>query len=102
MNAVTGDERSLTVTRAALQQICARMLARLAEDVEVRDDFYFEFGDDAWTAVTDTAPEPNVGSLHDDWYELQRHLTKDDRMFSAVDLQRLSAILRALSKELGR
>ena len=90
------------VARATLQQICARMLARLPDNVELEDDFYFEFGDDDWTAVTDTAPEPNVGSLYDDWSELQRLLSEDDRVFSAADVQRLSAILRAVSKELVR
>jgi hypothetical protein len=60
-------------------------------------DEYWVIGSSDWTNFA-KQPEVSVGSLSDDWTELQRLLK--DEMPTAVDFDRLAAVLRAVSDQL--
>ncbi len=87
---------------AQLNLILARMveeyMQRGVESVQIDDvDEYWVVGSPEWTNFSQK-PEPAVGSLSDDWTELQRLLK--DKMPTAVDFDRLAAVLRAVSDQL--
>ncbi|WNG19705.1 hypothetical protein [Cystobacter fuscus] len=69
--------------------------------LEIDDmDYYWVVQPPEWT---DFQKEPSslcVGSLIDDWAELQRVLKED--IVTTVDFNRLGAVLRAVSERLGR
>lgn len=68
--------------------------------LEIDDmDYYWVVQPPEWT---DFQHEPSlcVGSLIDDWAELQRVLKED--IVTTVDFNRLGAVLRAVSERLGR
>ncbi|WP_143177352.1 hypothetical protein [Cystobacter ferrugineus] len=68
--------------------------------LEIDDmDYYWVVEPPEWT---DFQKEPSlcVGSLIDDWAELQRVLKED--IATTVDFNRLGAVLRAVSERLGR
>ncbi|WP_309896343.1 hypothetical protein [Archangium sp.] len=68
--------------------------------LEIDDmDYYWVVQPPEWT---DFHKEPSlcVGSLIDDWAELQRVLKED--IVTTVDFNRLGAVLRAISERLGR
>jgi hypothetical protein len=68
--------------------------------LEIDDmDYYWVVEPPAWA---DFQKEPSlcVGSLVDDWAELQRVLKED--IVTTVDFNRLGAVLRAVSERLGR
>lgn len=70
------------------------------EALEIDDmDYYWVVQPPEWT---DFQHEPSlcVGSLIDDWAELQRVLKED--IVTTVDFNRLGAVLRAVSERLGR
>ena len=84
------------------------VLARIAADyhqrgVETIDlsvhDFYRAFATDEMFDVYAQAPSPiGIGSLHDDITELSKLLADADRIPTALDLERLGNVLRAVSE----
>lgn len=73
---------------------------RGVESVRVDDmDMYWIIQPPEWTDLQ-REPKPRVGSLQDDWHMLQRVLGGD--LPTAVDFDRLAAVLRAVSERLTR
>ena len=62
-------------------------------------DMYWVIEAPEWTELSG-APKPCVGSLRDDWQHLQRVLAGE--MPTAVDFNRLAAVLRAVSERIVR
>lgn len=62
-------------------------------------DYYWAVPSDDWLEINET-PEPVVGSLVDDFRELQSVLDSPDRA-SALDLERLGSLLRLLSDQIA-
>ena len=62
-------------------------------------DYYWAVPSDDWLEMNET-PEPVVGSLVDDFRELQSVLRSPDRA-SALDLERLGNLLRLLSDQIA-
>lgn len=90
-------EENITIQREELRQLFERMLERLGEETNLEADYYLSIPADEWEEFEDSS-EPVVGSLHDDWSEL-RQVIEEDRLFTAVDFDRLAAILKAISEE---
>ncbi|WNG33312.1 hypothetical protein F0U61_06530 [Archangium violaceum] len=68
--------------------------------LEIDDmDYYWVVQPPEWTDLQHK-PSLCVGSLIDDWAELQRVLKED--IVTTVDFNRLGAVLRAVSERLGR
>lgn len=87
-----------------LAQLATRLVenyrARGYETVSIEDmDMYWVVQPPEWTELQQE-PKPAVGSLKDDWAALQRVL--EGQMPTAVDFDRLAAVLRALSERLAR
>ena len=85
---------------------CLEILLDRAEQVHgVSDlnlqeaDYYWAVPSDDWLEMNET-PEPVVGSLVDDFRELQSVLRSPDRA-SALDLERLGNLLRLLSDQIA-
>jgi hypothetical protein len=92
------DKPLITVERDQLRTLFERLLQHLDQEVTLSTDYYLTITTDKWGQV-DEEPEPSVGSLHDDWKELQRLLEDEDCYFSAVDIERVGSLLRAISEE---
>ncbi|HMB92270.1 MAG TPA: hypothetical protein VKP65_15565 [Rhodothermales bacterium] len=90
---------NITVRRDELRQLFEKLLQRLGDEIILRTDYYLTITTDEWDQVGEN-PKPTVGSLYDDWDDLQRLLRDDDRYFSAVDIERVGSILRAISEEI--
>jgi len=94
------EETTITVRRDDLRQLFERLLRRLDDEVTLNTDYYLTITTDEWERVGEN-PEPAIGSLHDDWNELRRTLRDEERYFSAVDIDRVASLLRAISEELA-
>jgi len=88
---------TITVRRDDLRQLFERLAVRLSDKMTLETDYYLTFTTDEWDRVEEN-PEPAIGSLHDDWNELQRVL-HEDRTFTAVDFDRFAAVFKAISEE---
>jgi hypothetical protein len=74
--------------------------ARGYEAVPIDDmDMYWEVQAPEWSDLQHE-PKLSVGSLKDDWEMLQRVL--EGQMPTAVDFDRLAAVLRAVSERVAR
>ncbi|SEL33896.1 hypothetical protein SAMN05444354_105259 [Stigmatella aurantiaca] len=92
-----------------IQLLQLAMLAKkLVEDYEARGygtvpiddmDMYWVVQPPEWTDLHHE-PKLSTGSLKEDWEALQRVL--DGQMPTAVDFDRLAAVLRAVSERLAR
>lgn len=82
-------------------RICEEYMRRGVDSVKVDDmDEYWKIGAPEWSNFQ-SLPEPAVGSLSDDWGELQKLLGDEERMPTAVDLDRMAAVLMAVSQRLS-
>ena len=90
---------SITVRRDDLEQLSRRLLERMPSEVKLDTDYYLVIDTAEWDHIEEP-PEPGIGSLHDDWQELQRALGDSGRHFSAVDIERFASVLRAISERL--
>jgi hypothetical protein len=88
---------SISVRRDELRNLFECLLQRLNDEVELETDYYLTIPTDEWDQVEES-PEPAIGSLHDDWHELRRILD-EDRLFTAIDFDRVAAVLKAISEE---
>lgn len=91
---------SITVRRSELVRLFDRLQERLSDEIELETDYYLIIPGDEWERVEEN-PEPAIGSLHDDWKELQRVLHDDDHFFSTVDMDRFASLLPAISEKLA-
>ncbi|RKH06287.1 hypothetical protein D7V97_22725 [Corallococcus sp. CA053C] len=76
----------------------ARSRGVVQVDLETRD-YYWNVPSPEWVDTTGQ-PELVVGSLHDDAAELEKMLDAPERA-SAVDLDRVAAMLRAISDQIA-
>lgn len=84
---------------ACMQRILG-YLTDLGEGHTLTQDLYWKVGDVRYE-VAET-PTLAVGSLSDDWRELLALARDADRPVTAVDLDRLAALLGYLSAEISR
>lgn len=80
----------------ALHDALSHVGADLGEEIDVEMNHYWIVLPGDWTDIENT-PEPAVGSLEADWEDLQP-LLRGDRPAFVGDLDRLAAILRAISE----
>ncbi len=83
-----------------LQRIAAGYGERGVDRVDLSQrDLYRVFGTDEMFDIHAAAPSPiGIGSLHDDIAELSKLLSNRDRLPTAVDIERLGNVLRAVSE----
>ena len=86
------------------------MLTRIASDYGERGidrfrpdgDFYLSFATDEMFDVYSQPSQPlPIGSLNDDWRELKRLIDEPEHMPTAVDVERLGNVLRAISETIS-
>jgi hypothetical protein len=66
-------------------------------------DFYLSLGTDAMFDVYEKLPDPMpIGSLDDDLKELSKLVRSSEPFATAVDLERLGNLLRAMSEVLSK
>lgn len=81
------------------KQLIENYRERGYEAVSIEDmDMYWVIQPPEWTELQ-REPTLSVGSLKDDWEELQR--VQEGRIPAAVDFDRLAAVLRAVSERLA-
>jgi hypothetical protein len=85
-----------------LERIAAEYQQRGIESVDLSSrDFYRVFGTDEMFEVDADLPSTiGIGSLHDDIIELTKLLEQKGRVVTAVDIERLGNLLRAVSEVL--
>jgi hypothetical protein len=88
---------SVSVRRDQLRDLFECLLQRLNDEIELETDYYLTITTDEWDQVEES-PEPAIGSLRDDWHDLRRILD-EGRPFTAVDCERVAAVLKAISEE---
>ncbi len=78
-----------------LKEVFSKLIETLdfmgVKSVELTEDYYFHILN--WTKV-ENADEPAIGSLFDDWSELQKNRFRDMIIVSPVDFDRFSSIIR--------
>ncbi len=85
---------------ACLSQLFSMVRARGVQAIDLRQlDYYWRVGSPEWLDMHHD-PKLVVGSLWDDALELKNLLADPDRA-SAVDLDRVAALLRVLSDQLS-
>ena len=82
-----------------LEILFTRLISKFKKDgimnFEFQEDEYWIILNDEWTNFTES-PVPAVGSLEDDT-EFLKSVIKNEELISYLELERLSAILRAIS-----
>lgn len=84
------------INKAELARCFELILEQLNEETHLDMDYYLTI-DTSEMVQIEESPEVVIGSLEDDWAELQRRLREGD-YFSAVDYDRVAAVLRAISE----
>jgi len=69
------------------------------DEITVDEDYYWSISSPEWTDVSEKDPKPDLGSLVDDWRELEK-LRDPDQVVPFLDFDRFSAILKAVSASL--
>jgi hypothetical protein len=93
------DTVSFLALAKLLEGIATEYRQRGIESLDLSSrDFYRVFGTDEMFEVHADLPSTiGIGSLHDDITELAKLLEKPGRMVTAVDIERLGNLLRAIS-----
>jgi hypothetical protein len=91
-----------TITIKAIELLLSRIVLKLKEDgisnFEFKDDEYWIILTEEWTEFNQT-PKPAVGSLVDDT-EFLKSVLENNELITYLELERLSAVLRAISSQL--
>jgi hypothetical protein len=97
---LTPDAIALVALARLLDRIAADYRQRGIETVDLSArDFYRVFATDEMFDVYADAPSPIcIGSLRDDIAELSKLLAEPDYMPTALDIERLGNVLRAVSE----
>jgi hypothetical protein len=100
MTKLTPDHVSLAALAAVLHRIVADYRQRGIDSVDLSaHDFYRAFGTKEMFDVYADAPSPiGIGSLYDDISELSKLLANPEGLSTAVDIERLGNVLRAVSE----
>lgn len=87
-----------------LQRLFEKVIGKLKYDdittIPIDSDYYWIITADEWDVSQKNNPEPSVGSLVDDIESLKESV-KDENVFTYVDFDRLSSVLRAVSQTLN-
>ena len=96
---VRPDAVPLMALVSVLQRIAAEYHQRGIKTVDLSErELYRAFATDEMFDVYVPAPSPiGIGSLHDDIAELSKLLADPDRRPTALELERLGNVLRAVS-----
>lgn len=83
-----------------IEKILGLLIAKLKEGgisyISVENDYYWKIIEaDAYNF--EKSPDPATGSLIDDWESLQKVLNNEQIFSYGLDLQRVAAILNAIS-----
>ena len=87
-----------------LELIFNILISRLQEfnlsEINIEDiDYYWSISYDEWTNMN-KVPENTVGSLSDDWNELNKIIIGEKEIMTLVDFDRFSSIIKAISNVL--
>ena len=97
MPVITWNEILAMLTRIA-SEYCKRGVDRMTPD----GDFYVSL---STGEMFDVYSEPSrplaIGSIDDDWRELKRLIADPEHLATAVDVERLGNVLRALSETIA-
>jgi hypothetical protein len=100
MTKLTPDRVMLAALAAVLHRIVADYRQRGIDSVELSErDLYRAFGTGEMFDIYASLPSPvGIGSLHDDMSELSKLLADPERLPTALDIERLGNVLRAVSE----
>lgn len=91
-----------TISITEIEKIFNLIIAKFKKDninrFEFDDDNYWIILSEEWTNF-DTSPKPAVGSLVDD-SEFLKSVIQNDEIITFLELERLAALLRAISNQL--
>ena len=91
------------ITVNEIELIFERLIEKIKNDgiefLDLETDYYWIIASDEWDNF-ESSPDMCVGSLVDDWNELQKILNPE-RMVTYVDCDRFASILRAVSETIN-
>ncbi len=95
--------KNLIIDKNSLKQAIEIVFERIANIMDtpllIPHDYYLNISmKEAYNVENDT--QPAIGSLHDDWENLSKVINKQQAV-TFVDVDRLAAILRAISQEVN-
>jgi hypothetical protein len=94
---------AIRVSLSDMENIWMSLVERMRkdgiEDVDIDDDYYWLVSTDEW-ANFESTPNCVVGSLHDDWAELQK-VVRRQQIPTYLDLERFASVLRSLSEKIA-
>ena|SRR6218665_2997832 len=92
----------MEITTKELEVLLSKLLERLKNDqiksVSIEQDMYFTILTSDQYKIYDSV-EPAIGSLYDDWSNLQE-VIQDKHPFTYLDIEMVASILKAVGEEI--